>query len=294
MDAPPPPAYNAPASDPVVPLARLRDRGEARFLGPGGTPRLVRVARGKGAGPGIVFIHGFTGDPANQEVMLDEARARGMAAWVMAYDTVGATVAANSTGFTAELAALAAAGNRNLTIVAHSLGAVTLKAALDLLDARPQGFPFRRLRVVAISTPWRGLGVASGVLRAAGRGTLPLAADLATAGPTLRALQVRPWPAGVTFEDVAGSHDPVRRLAGPGNTVLPWGGRRSVVVAGACHNTVLWAPRTLDIVFGEARKRLKPQPPPPAWQILVDETAAVLGLSGAFAPGSRSDRALSP
>lgn len=268
---------------PDVELARLRDRGEAQHLGPGGTPRLVRVARGAPDAKPIVFIHGFTGDPANQAVMIKEARARGMEVWVMAYDTVEKPLDANAEGFAGELAKLAASGRRDLTIVAHSLGALTLKAGLDMLDARPDGLPFERLRVVAISTPWRGLRVADWAGGALGKGALPpLMWDLAPTGPTMRALSSRPWPAGVAFQDLVGSRDPVRWVEAPRATAARATGPRPVVVAGASHNTVLWDPRTVAYVFDGPPGKAPSGAKPGLWRTVVDEAAAVIGLPGAF------------
>lgn len=293
MDASPPPAFVRPhspthsagqgARPPDVELARLRDRGEARHLGPGGTPRLVRVARGGPDAKPIVFIHGFTGDPANQAAMIKEARTRGMEVWVMAYDTVEKPLVANAEGFAGELAKLAASGRRDLTIVAHSLGALTLKAGFAVLDARPEGLPFQRLRVVAISTPWRGLRVADWAGGAFGKDALPpLMRDLAPTGPTMRALSSRPWPAGVAFDDLVGSRDPVRWIEARPATGAPTSGRRRVVIAGASHNTVLWDPRTVAYVFEGPPGTTTSAPRPDLWRTILDESAAVMGLPGAF------------
>lgn len=289
MDVSPPPAYVRPVrtdapSGPAVPLARLRDRGEAKHLGPGGAPRLVRVVRGRPDTAPIVFIHGFTGDPANQAAMIEEARARGREVWVMAYDTVGKPLATNAEGFADELVKLGARDRRDLTIVAHSLGALTLKAALDALAVRPEGLPFKALRVVAISTPWHGLKGADWTSHALVNGAAPaILRDLAPAGPTVRAL-ARPWPPSVAIADLVGSRDPVRWAEASPPGAGSAGARKPVVIVGASHNTVLWDPRTIAYVFEGRPGRSAAGLRPGLWQTIADEAAAVMGLPGAFEP----------
>ncbi|HEY9721016.1 MAG TPA: alpha/beta hydrolase, partial [Oscillatoriaceae cyanobacterium] len=110
-----------------VPLNALRGAGESRFLGPGGAPRLVPLAPFNPKGKPIVFIHGILGDPADEEMLIHDAQARGMQVWAMAYDTVGKGAQANAAGFATEMRKLGDRGVRDVTVVAHSLGGMTFK-----------------------------------------------------------------------------------------------------------------------------------------------------------------------
>src|SRR5687767_9907285 len=115
----------------AVDLEQIVHPHELAHLAPDHRPRLVRVRPFPDAGPAIVFIHGIGGDPGNQWLLVREAQARGMRVYTMLYETWGHGAGENAEGFASELRGLAASGDDAITLVAHSLGALTAKGTLD-------------------------------------------------------------------------------------------------------------------------------------------------------------------
>lgn len=277
-----------------VPLDALRGRGEARFLGPGGTPRLVPVAPFNAKGAPIVFIHGILGDPADEEVLIRDAQSRGMQVWVMAYDTIAHGAKANATGFAEQMRQLGNRGVRDVTVVTHSLGGMTFKAALDrLTDAHGKLTPFEHVRFVALSSPWGGVSAADSALMLLTRDPrLAFARDLAPDGAFWQQTAQTSLSKQVSLYVAHGDRDQVLFSAWGSPEVtrnadaLLAQARRQVVLGGDAHNSILWDPRTAAFVFDPADSPA-PKGRAPLWQTIAGETAAVLKRPGAFRGNAR-------
>lgn len=270
-----------------VEIGALRDEGERRYLGPGGRARLVSVAPANAKGATVLFIHGFTGDPANQEVLIQRALSHGMSVYVMAYNSVGRRASANSRDFADEFKRLAGSGIEDVTIVAHSLGAMTAKAALDRLtgvDGRLKAF--KRVSFVAIATPWEGIPLARVAWALLPHEpSLAFARDLSAGSRFVRQLCSLPLAPEVRFYDLQGDLDPVAALKDTrqGHAAFLNQAVRAITMRGVSHNTVLWDHRTLRFALDPQHQTSMGTAQQPApLKVFLDETAAVLGLPGAF------------
>lgn len=286
FDVPPP--LPVPAAE--AELATLTKPGEKRHVGEGHRPRLVRVAPFPAAGPPIVFIHGIGGDPCNQWILIREAQARGMRVWTMAYETWRRGAAENADGFAAELASLAAAGEDDVTVVAHSLGAITAKGALDRLR-RPDGHleGFKHLRFVALGAPWAGVTAADLALYVlTGVQHLAYARDLAPKSPYWRSIMDTPLAPEVSLYSLVGSWDSFNVLTWTATghqarECLHLQARRCVSLPRGTHNAPNWDERAIRFVFDpEAAPDPATLPSPPGWKTVLRELAATLGLPWAF------------
>lgn len=286
LDVPPP----LPAAPAAVELATLTKPGEVAQVGESQRPRLVPLAPFPAAGPPIVFIHGIGGDPGNQWILIREAQARGMRVWTMAYETWRRGAGENADGFAAELRRLAAAGDDDLTVVAHSLGAITAKGALDRLR-RPDGHleGFRRLRFVALGAPWAGVTAADlalHVLTAVPQ--LAFARDLAPNSVYWRGIMTTPLAPEVDLYSLVGTWDSFNVL-----TWTPAGyrardglhgqARRCVSLPRGTHNAPNWDERAIGFVFApDASPDPATLPRPSGWRTVVREAAASIGFKWAF------------
>lgn len=271
-------------------LAAVMRPHEAVLLAPDNRPQLARVAPYPAEGPAIVFVHGIGGDPGNQWRLVREAQARGMRAHVMLYETWRTGAGANAAGFASELRALAAAGNDDLTLVAHSLGALTAKAALDQLR-RPDGHleGFRRVRFVALGAPWAGV-TAADLARQILTGVrgLAFARDLAPGSGFWRGIMDTPLAPEVDFYSLTGSWDSFNLLtwhpAGQAaKTALLSQARRHVTLPRGTHNAANWDGRAIAFVFDpDGAPDPATLPLPSGWRMAWREAAASLGLLWAF------------
>lgn len=273
-----------------APLEALKRQGESRFLGPNGSPRLVKLSPFNPQGEAVVFIHGIMGDPANQEALIREAQAQGKQVYVMAYDTMSFGASRNSEGFARELERLSASGVRDVTVVAHSLGGMTSKGALDrLTDAHGRIAAFDAIRFVAVGVPWGGVSaanLASYVL--AGRPELAFARDLGPDSTYWSQVVATPFSSQVTFDNVSGDHDQFQ--------VFGWGSqtrdanvatilkqaRNTLLLPHEAHNTVLWHPETLKFVNDPASAQAPAKGRWAGWKLFLKEMAANMNLPGAF------------
>ena len=271
-------------------LEALKRQGEARFLGPNGTPRLVKLTPFNPNGEAVVFIHGIMGDPANQEALIREAQAQGKQVYVMAYDTMSFGASRNSEGFARELERLSASGVRNVTIVAHSLGGMTSKGALDrLTDASGKIAAFDAIRFMAVGVPWGGVSaanLASYVM--AGRPELAFARDLGPDSSYWSRVVATPFSSQVTFDNVSGDRDQFQifgwgsRTRDANQAAILKQARHQLLLPGEAHNTVLWHPETLDFMTDPASAQAPTQARWPGWKLFLKEMAANMNLPGAF------------
>lgn len=278
------------ADSDAVPLDALRGKGEAKFFGPDGSPKLVKLAPFNPNGPVVVFIHGIMGDPANQEVLIKQAQAEGKQVYVMAYDTLRYGASRNAEGFARELQQLGTSGARDVTIVAHSLGGMTSKGALDrLTDADGRIAAFDHVRFVALGVPWGGVSASNASMYVlSGRPELAFARDLGPDSPYWKGVVAKPFSKQVSFDNVVGTDDQFQ--------LFGWGSKtrdtnqaailaqasHSLVLPGEAHNTVLWHPDTLKFFDDPAAVTAPTEKRWPAWKLFLKEMAANMNLPGAF------------
>lgn len=280
-----PPAVPPP---PAIELATLDKPGEAAHV-VDHAPRLLRVAPFPAEGRPIVFVHGIGGDPGNQWILIREAQARGMRVWTMAYETWKRGATENAAGFAAELRGLAAAGDDDLTVVAHSLGAITMKGALDRLR-RPDGHldGFRRLRFVALAAPWAGVTAADLALHVlTDVPQLAYARDLAPSSAYWRGIMGTPLAPEVELDSLVGTWDNFNALAWTrggfaAREALHAQARRAAWMPRGTHNAPNWDERAIAFVFDPAAPDPAAGPRPSGWRMVAREIAASLGLAWAF------------
>jgi pimeloyl-ACP methyl ester carboxylesterase len=293
--APVRPSVTAPrvADWPEAPLDALRGKGEAAFHGPNGSPRLVKLAPFNPNGEVVVFIHGIMGDPANQEALIKQAQSEGKQVYVMAYDTLRYGASRNAEGFARELQQLGTSGARDITIVAHSLGGMTSKGALDrLTDANGHIAAFDHIRFVALGVPWGGVSASNAAMYVlTGRPELAFARDLGPDSPYWKGVAATPFSKQVTFDNVVGTDDQFQ--------VFGWGSKtrdtnqeailkqasHTLVLPGEAHNTVLWHPDTLKFFDDPAGVSAPTTKRWSAWKLFLKEMAANMNLPGAFQGG---------
>jgi hypothetical protein len=149
-------------------LAGLDERA---LLGAGGRPALYALDDAGTWHPErapLVAIHGLEGAPSTLQAVVDRYRgSMRLQPYVVAYADSGARTSTNGDELAGELAALAArlGPGRALTIVAHSMGGVVLRRALDRLASDGNSGGFARIRAICVDTPWHGYpGPADGFL----------------------------------------------------------------------------------------------------------------------------------
>jgi hypothetical protein len=152
----------------------------------------------------IIFIHGLEGAPADLQPVVD--RWRGSPRFqlhIVAYADYRRRTSLNGDDLADELRALAAhlGAGRDLTIVAHSMGGIVTRQALNKLE--PSGLErFRRVRLIAVDTPWHGYpGPGDGVLMDFARLFLPAGMqDMRAASPMFAALYAPELPDNVEVQ----------------------------------------------------------------------------------------------
>ncbi|MDB5100514.1 MAG: hypothetical protein JWM80_4935, partial [Cyanobacteria bacterium RYN_339] len=269
----------------------LAKAGEVGFLGPNRSPRLVPLAPLRPGAPVMVVSHGIGGDPCNQEILIKEAQARGNQVYVMCYDTYSEGGSTLSDGFARELKGLGASGVKDVTVVAHSLGALTMKAALAKLagsDGKVQGFD--HIRYVALSAPWGGVNVANAALwLLTGSPQLAFARDLAPGSAYWQGLIETPIPGNVDFYNVQGDMDQFsalawgKQMAANRQAVLAEA-KRTLTLPRGTHNSPMWDPASLDFIFDPEHAPAPAGPADTMHGAIAREVIACLGKREAFRP----------
>lgn len=110
----------------------------------------------------LVFVHGINGEPANLQSLVDRFwSSRRYQIYVLAFNDFNRRTYLNGEDFAEDLRALAAHVGRAapVTIVAHSLGGIVTRWAMNRLSAAapPQGLDrFGTIRVFGVDNPWHG------------------------------------------------------------------------------------------------------------------------------------------
>lgn len=136
----------------------------------------------------LLLVHGLEGGPKDFQAVVN--RLRGSAEYqlyVAAYPDFQTRTSVNGNDFAAELRRLIAAvgTGRDMTIVAHSMGGIVTRQALNDLVADGHMGEFGRIRVFAVDTPWHGYpGPEDGLMMSFARPFLPAGLrDMRAASP---------------------------------------------------------------------------------------------------------------
>jgi pimeloyl-ACP methyl ester carboxylesterase len=132
----------------------LRPGGKAALYALGGGPADFHPEREP-----LVLVHGIQGDPKVLQGVIDRFKTSDRyQLYVLCYDDFhGRRTSLNGKDFAEELASLQArtlGPGRDVSIVAHSMGGIVTREALNQTDASKLG----NVRVFAADTPWSGYG----------------------------------------------------------------------------------------------------------------------------------------
>lgn len=151
----------APLNGRLLPT-NVRSLEEDSLLRDGKKPALYAV--GDTFHPGrepLILVHGINGDFGDLQPLVDRYRKdERFQLYLLAYGDKKRRTSQNGDGFADELRRLSQAlgPKRNVTIVAHSMGGLVTRRALNELTAGPGGGidELGRVRFVAIDAPWSG------------------------------------------------------------------------------------------------------------------------------------------
>ncbi|HNN90925.1 MAG TPA: hypothetical protein PKI03_01600 [Pseudomonadota bacterium] len=107
----------------------------------------------------VVFIHGLDAGPEELLSLIERFRAADVQSYVLLYDDFFRRTARNGEDLADELRSLnrSLRGNgRNITLIAHSMGGIVARVAMNTLVQRNVQDEFRLLHLLAIDTPWHG------------------------------------------------------------------------------------------------------------------------------------------
>ena len=112
--------------------------------------------------PPLVLVHGIQGHPRDLQAVIDRLKATRYQLYVFAYDDWKTRTSLSGNQLADELRNLTGylGKGRDLAIVAHSMGGIVTRQALNQLSygARRGLERFRSAHVIAIDTPWHGYG----------------------------------------------------------------------------------------------------------------------------------------
>lgn len=149
----------------VLPL-QLDQIAEKRLLRVGGKATLFAVGgRATDFHPereALVLVHGLGGKPAELQSFVDRLHGDDTyQIYVLLYDDLFRRTSLNGTDFAEELEdlVLGASGSaRRVTILAHSMGGIVARLAMNQLTQRRTSQRFDSVRLIAMDTPWHGFG----------------------------------------------------------------------------------------------------------------------------------------
>lgn len=157
-----PASPKAPPGGRVLPFA-LGSLDEDRLLGPGGRAVLYALGDEPTAyaphRPALVLIHGLSGRPADLQAVVDRFRGGPYQIYILVQDDWRRRVSQSGADLAEELGGLGRARpGRSLTIVAHSMGGLVARLALNLLAVDPRAplGSFSDVHLHALDTPWHG------------------------------------------------------------------------------------------------------------------------------------------
>lgn len=129
----------------------------------------------------VVLVHGLGADPDVLQSIADRLSSQAVQLYILAFNDFFRRTSLNGEDFAEELLALMSKvrdAGRHVTLVAHSMGGTIGRVAMNELASNANQHAVKRLRLIAVDTPWhgyigpsdRGLG---GVLTAISRPFIP-------------------------------------------------------------------------------------------------------------------------
>lgn len=238
-----------------LPLTGLAEVREDPLLAPGRRPVILAVRDGADAlhpeREPLLVLHGIKADFGDVAPMIERLVGQGrFQVHVLAYADVRRRTSQNGQDL-AELLVQRFAGRR-LTLVAHSLGGIVARAALNELAADGRLAQFPRVRLVGVDVPWHGYkGPPDGLRMALVRPFMPDGyEDMRARSPMFQYLYARELPANVAVLLV---------VARSGDQALDY--------------------RELPGVPAELARRLREEPPDPKLDIQVRHAADAIWQS---------------
>jgi hypothetical protein len=108
----------------------------------------------------LLCVHGIEGTPVDLQAVVDRFRSSRFQLYVLAYPDYNRRTSLNGDDLADELRSLAAriGSGRTVNIVAHSMGGIVSRQALNELAVGPEGgaSAFGALRLFTADTPWHG------------------------------------------------------------------------------------------------------------------------------------------
>jgi pimeloyl-ACP methyl ester carboxylesterase len=131
---------------------------EAKRLGPGRHAALLAVGGFDPSREPLILIHGIFGSPADMQPVANRLRGGRYQIFVLAYADLSRGPERSGQDLAEELAALSRrlGAGRPLTIVAHSMGGIVTRAALNAAAASGELASWSHVRAVCVDTPWQG------------------------------------------------------------------------------------------------------------------------------------------
>ncbi len=108
----------------------------------------------------LILVHGLDGSPADLQQVADRLRPGPFQQYVVCYDDMHRRTSQNGVDLAAEIRRLSQklGPGRNMTIIAHSMGGIVTRVALNELALGPGGGieNLGRVRFIGVDNPWGG------------------------------------------------------------------------------------------------------------------------------------------
>jgi hypothetical protein len=130
---------------------------EEAFLGPDKSAQLLvlsdeRTPFDENKTP-LILVHGIRGNPVDLQAVVDRMKVRDYQLYVLAYDDFNRHTGLNGGEFSRELRKIE---NPKAVIVAHSMGGIVTRKAINDLIKDGAVSKFHHLMLYTIDTPWHG------------------------------------------------------------------------------------------------------------------------------------------
>ena len=131
---------------------------EAKRLGPDKRAALLAVGGFDPAREPLILIHGIFGSPADMQPLANRLRGPRYQIFVLTYSDLSRGPELSGQDLAEELAALRRrlGAGRPLTIVAHSMGGIVTRSALNAAAASGELAGWSHVRAICVDTPWMG------------------------------------------------------------------------------------------------------------------------------------------
>lgn len=189
-------------------LSLLLKTPERDLLGPRFEGRLVPVefdeTVNRPKNTSLVLVHGMSGSIQNfSKLLSSDSEILEYPLFYFAYDDLYRSLSVSARELAADLRKLS---SPRVVVLAHSMGGIVARAALDILAKDPTAINFRELHLIAVDTPWHG--GSEGSCRTKGSRWdrlvemfLPAAiVDMRACSDFLNKFSVKTWPASFSMD----------------------------------------------------------------------------------------------